>query len=1021
MRLSTTLAGLLLALTALAPQVASAAPTTVERALHELPAEIGVDTTLIVVSERPGVVRWGTNGWRLPARPWPADSAQVDAGALETRLVGPARDGRYRAHLGPFRQGVSALDLVLRHDDGSWSSPGGRDARVAVRSGAATRRRPITLGQGPWLGRSGRLDLFEELQDWEHADCRGIDPADDARPLGDGKDAGRDLLAFYSRREADALYLRADLLDLGLGDEAHALDLVILVDCGPGGQTALPDFVRGRAGFGWDLAITLDHATSARVRDAAWRDVGGFLGAYLRSDLDAVELGVSLDALRAAGWDGRRRLGFAVYTLKDGDARVADAFREASLEDDSLDTLTPEDALGGTAKYSVILHGNQAVQTLGWLHDLIESPATKTPAGNPTGYLRALDAHELLRMPVNIHVSGTLAATAEWGARGFNDRIRGFLDGRPESGQGALLGGVLAEHIMPYFENALAAHGGAGANAAAVRLEDELLDRVYGGPKRSVFWIPERVVRGGTFQDVLSDAQGRPTGYRYTVIDQTTHLTRWYGHADAHGRDGYKINRVNGVSCFVINDDADQWKFANTDGGLWVWTRRDLVRKALDADQEQLTLVFDDWEAFSGRSFTSFGVGNDNPDNYERTLRWLANHPWIQVVTLEEVAAWGWREVDRGHRADLPLETYDWLRHATQESYDQWYHGAGQEESFAALRPERAPGVQVPKPFGEVQRPGTLLGDVWASVARAPKSRVRDLAEAVFVVSMFETAWHDEDMNEYHPKTASGAYAHPDTTYDRVSGWARAMHARVGDASVAAAAARWAQRPPTGVRVWREDADEDGEDELVLADARSFFVFEDDGARLLLGAVRDASGQADTFVAGLLQGPGAEERRDRETEHEDGPVRPHGLVDWWATGRGSRYVNGTYRAEALSDGWRFTSDDGLVRKVVRLSGGRLTAEYDVDPAAGALSVRTGLAPATLDLFMGAPLTTSTRPDGALVAEAGRVRVALVPGQGAQVNHLAGFGGKGPRGTPFAHQVEVQGQGRFSFALEPELR
>ncbi|MCO5172279.1 MAG: hypothetical protein M9894_38770 [Planctomycetes bacterium] len=1010
------LAALLLALAS----PALAAPI-VERTLQELPPEIGTDAVLVVVSDKPGAVRWGANGWRVPPQPWPTDTRQVDAGAVETRLTGPAIDGRYRAHLGPFRQGVGSLELVLRHDDGSWGSLQGRDARVAVRAGAPSRRRPITIGRGPWLGKSGTLDLYEELQDWEYADCRGLDPADDARSFGDGKDASRDLIAFYSRREGDALYLRADLLDLGLGDERAALDLVVLVDCAPGGQTALPDFVHGRTAFGWDLAITVDHATAARVRDAQWRDVGGFLGAYFRSDLDAVEFGVSLEALRKAGWDGRRRLGFAVYTLKKGDPRIADAFREASLDDGRLDTLTWEDHLGGTAKYSVILHGNQAVQPMSWIHDLVESRSTLTPGGNPTGYLRALDAHELLRMPVNINVSATLAASAEWGARTFNDRIRRFLDGKPETGQGALLGGVIAEHIMPYFENALAPHGGGGANAAAVRLKDEALDRIYGGPPRSVFWIPERVVRGSTFQDVLTDARGRPTGYRYTVVDQTTHLTRWFGHADAHGKNGFKINRINGVSCFIINDDADQWKFANTDGGLWVWTRRDLVRKALDPDQEQLTLVFDDWEAFSGRSFTSFGVGNDNPDNYERSLRWLANHPWVQVVTLEEITTWGWREVDRGHRPDLAIETYDWLRHATEESYHNWYYGSPLEESFVNLRPERVPGVQVPKAYGELHRPGTLLGDIWANVARAPANRVRDLAEAVFLVTMYETAWHDEDMNDYLPKTASGDYRFPDTTWDPIAGWARAMHSRVGDASIAAHAARWAASPPSGVRVWKVDADEDGEDEYVVADGRAFYVFEDDGARLMLAAVRAPDGRADTFVAGLLPCPGDEARRDRETEREDGPVRPHGLVDWWATGRGSRYVNETYRAEALADGWRFTSPDGLVRKTVRLSQGRLTVEYDVAPAAGTLSVRTGLAPATLDLFMGQALTTTTRADGAVVAESGRVKVALAPRAGAQINHVAAFGGKGARGTAFAHQVEVQGQGRFGFVLEPELR
>jgi hypothetical protein len=524
---------------------------------------------------------------------------------------------------------------------------------------------------------------------------------------------------------------------------------------------------------------------------------------------------------------------------------------------------------------------------------------------------------------------------------------------------------------------------------------------------------------------VLADAQGRPTGYRYSVIDQTTHLVSWYGSQDAHSKNGHKLNRVNGVSCFVINDAADQWKFANTDGGLWVWTRRDLVAKALDPDQEQLTLVFDDWEAFSGRSFTSFGVGNDNPDNYEKNLRWLANHPWVQVVTLEEVASWGWREVERGYRADLPLETYDWLRHASEKSYDHWYFGSAQEEPFASLRAERVAGAPM-KPFGEVHRAGTLFGDTWARVNAAPRGRLRDLAEAIYSIDVFETAWHDEEMNDYLSKTASGDYAAPDTTHDRVSGWARAMHTRVGDAALAAAAARWAANAPQAVRAWREDADEDGEEELVVADGRSFFVLEPNGGRLVLAAARDAAGKADAAIAGLVHAPGEEQRRERETEQDDGPVRPHGLVDWWATGRGSRYVNEPFRPEQLADGWRLRSQDGLVTKTARLQGGRLVVEYEAAPAAGTLYVRTGLSPATLDLMMGAQLTTTRRADDGLDAVAtgahgGRVRASVVPLQGARVNHGATFGGKGARGVPFAHLVEVEGSGRFSFAVEVELR
>lgn len=1015
--------GLLLALIGAAP---AAATPTVERTLDELPDAIAPDTELVVVAERAGAVRWGIDGWQLPP-PSLRGAGAVVAGVVETRLEGPQLDGRYRAHLGPF-PGARRVDLVVRHDDGSWRRARGADGAVAIRAGAQVRRRPITIGAGPLLGRSSGQDRFEELQDWELADCRGVDPADDARALGDGQDAARDLVAFYSRREAGALFLRADLLELGLGAEAGALDLVVLVDCAPGGERWLPDYAAGRlAGGGWELAVRVRDGSTVELIDSSWLPlVGHDLGASVRADLDAVEAGVTLEALLRAGWDGRRELGFWVYTLRAGDPRLADAFAEPDLADGVLDSRIAETRASPTAKYSVILHGNQAVQPLQWLEELVLNRRILTPAGNPTGYLRALDAHELFRAPLNIHVSGTLAATAEWGAPAFNARIRAFLDGRPENGSGALLGGVLAEHIMPYFENGSSAHGAEGANAASVRLNDRLLDRIYGGPPRSVFWIPERVCRGETLADVLHDAQGDATGYRFAVLDQVTHLARWYGAADAHGPRGFKPNRIGGVTCFLINDGADQWKFANTDGGLWLWTRRDLIAKALDPDQEQLTLVFDDWEAFSGRSFTSFGVGNDNPDNYETNLRWLANHPWVQVVTLEEVASWGWAPIERGAASGLPLETYDWLRHASEESYDTWYFGSPLEEAFAALRVDRVPGQPIAKPFGTIDGPGGLLHDVWADVARAPRGPLRDLAAAVFSVDAFETGWHDEDQNDYLSKTASGEYAAPDTSYDRVSGWSRALQARIGDAAVVAAAARWSAAPPAAPTAWRADVDHDGEQELLLADARAFYAFEDDGGRCVFAAVRDpATGRAQPFLGSLLNAPGGETSREREATHDGRVTRVPGLVEWWVEGAGEAYVNGAYRARMLAGGWRLESPDGRLVKTVTLQDGALTARYLLDPSLGTAWVRTGLAPATFDLFCGAPLQDRVRPDGACevwaeTAGGDTVSVALRPLAGARLEP-ARFGGKGPRGVPFAHQVEVTGRGSFALVVEPALR
>ena len=36
----------------------------------------------------------------------------------------------------------------------------------------------------------------------------------------------------------------------------------------------------------------------------------------------------------------------------------------------------------------------------------------------------------------------------------------------------------------------------------------------------------------------------------------------------------------------------------------------------------------------------------------------------------------------RPDRPDLAIDTYDWLRHASEKSYDTWYFGSALEEDF---------------------------------------------------------------------------------------------------------------------------------------------------------------------------------------------------------------------------------------------------------------------------------------------------------------------------------------------------
>ena len=72
-------------------------------------------------------------------------------------------------------------------------------------------------------------------------------------------------------------------------------------------------------------------------------------------------------------------------------------------------------------------------------------------------------------------------------------------------------------------------------------------------------------------------------------------------------------------------------------------------------------------------------VPNNNPNQYHTTIRWAANHPWIQVSNLRDLLVMAVANpaafvIDHGTSYSLPLESYEWLLHASEDSYDNWYY-----------------------------------------------------------------------------------------------------------------------------------------------------------------------------------------------------------------------------------------------------------------------------------------------------------------------------------------------------------
>lgn len=840
----------------------------------------------------------------------------------------------------------------------------------------------ITIGPGPALGTTAGETWFEEMQDWTLDDCVQLDEANDVYAFNDGFDGSRDLIAFYHRDDpaAGAAYFRADFLELSFGAENASLDLYVMIDFGtPGaGQEFLPDFVDCRTDSRWEVAIALYGASFWTVYDQQFTilssqaaNASRFLGAYYRSDLDAVEFGIERSLLSEQGWDGASPLRFQVFTTKDGTLNgpgevpgtsdLADAFVDddrgfSDPDGEGVGTLNgafaSSDSVRG-ARFAYILHGNQAISQADAIQALIHNATIQTPAGNPTGYVRALETAEIFNAPPNIHVSGTLVAGALWAdlpgdaepADGplFVERIKRLVDGTPDvRGAGALVGGVYSEHIMPYFEGT--------ANRDSTALNERVLEAVFDVAQptaNSVFWVPERVIEGSTFADIAG------AGYGWTVLDQVNHLRTWFGDAAATSS-GHKVQRINGVNCFMINDEPDRFKFANSDGGLWFDTRTLLLDLALGADGEQLLLVFDDWEAYAGRSFTDFDQGTDNPDNWNRNVRWIANHPWIRVSTLEEIAALGWTPVDRGDNPALPIETYDFLDHATEGSYDNWYFGSALEEDFDDFFPRIRGDLSVigSKKFGHQDAPGTIAGDLRASVFALPAGTLSDLARFGFATGIFETAWHDEDFAVRCP---DGTYCNPDTTFDGTANFAkRLQYGAFRQTGVSVRAAQWAATAPAAggmgptTRTF-EDIDHDGEMEAILFNDLLFAAFENDGGRLVaLYARRLGDNYATQVVGNLLGFPDQGDERENDAP---GRFRTSALVDF-SVGAGS-FTNRNYLIETIPQGLRLFSDNNQATKEITLAPGAAALEVRYLLSAGApatIRVRHGLVPDLLALL-----------------------------------------------------------------------
>jgi hypothetical protein len=911
---------------------------------------------------------------------------------------------------------------------------------------AAVRTQAITVGQGPVIGVDKRGTVwYQEFQDWSSNDVRVVSPNNDEYILNDGYDTSRDLIAFYSHDGGATgsggdgnYYFRADSFDLQLGAENGNLDVYVLINCASGGTTTLPDSVQGTTDHGWNIAVAMYDTFNAQIYNSSLTGLGtnnfvasdspGGGNSYWNSQLDAVEFGINRQVLLNAGWNGTSPIQFWVFTTKDFNHTLIDTCNSYNRSTFVLSGAVTSTNTIRTAKYAAVAHANQSL-----------APRTETESHIYTavpslnlypGYIRTLDTHTMLNVPLNMHISGTLLSSFLWAREDPNDPnyvypirdgptflqdVKNFI----QSGNGALIGGVYSESIMPYFEGPV--------NQSSMAAFNDLAQTIFGLTTNDmkVMHVPERVIHSNTnwphanpsgpltgkpFQDILA------AGYQATYLDEISHLHWWFypnetnsfgnccatgnelwaGFGGCNWRDyQHKIHKINGVYCFMINDREDGAKFGPQDNGMANDTRYCLLFQALEANSTndpggyaQISLVFDDWEAYAGNCFTCTEP-NNNADQWHETIRWAANHQWIQICKLKDVLTWAQSDtnwvVDHGNVYNDSIQTYEWLKRASEQDYDHWYYGwsptTNLEESFFARIPATGnnstyyvPGT---KNYGDLNTTNTLIHDSWAKVQAMPAGNLQTLAKWEYSAMIYETAWHDENAppwwgttngdwdTTYHSRNYQSTFdvndgcttAYSDQWHNNTSSWAIQLHGHVRSVGILADAEQWVQDINNNVQgsntvTVTKDVDDGLWNEYILKNNRVYLCFKRWGGRLVAGFVYNPTTQDATEVIGQ---PVADPANESDEEDADNN-RCSAFKDRYATTpvNNTQYVDMDYGLTVAqgSNYWVFTSQDGQIKKQVTLPNGRdvVEAQYTLGNSVGTLYVRHGLGPNQLDLL-----------------------------------------------------------------------
>jgi len=764
--------------------------------------------------------------------------------------------------------------------------------------------------------------------DWSYNDVIALDEVlTDTWNINGQYYRGRDLVALYFHNGINAIFLRVDLLEVLPGQENGEMDVYFLLDFTTGGTNTIPDSVRESTSLNWDVAVCIYDTVNYKIQKSDGTIVNSALrGINIHSEQDSMEIGIDKSLFLSMGGDNSTPMKIQAFTTKDMNTNITDALpNEYPWEDNVYDNFVLSNAHTGCAKIGLFHHGNQFIKNI----------SNFVKDSNSKGFYRVPEIHERYGVPVDLHVSGTLAEAFQWWTPWFNEYLR-FLH---SEGIVNMVGGYYTEYIPKYTPDIL--------DDWSMQYAKWYNDYYYGDDNITVCWIPERNFWNGYEYQVVSN------GYNIVMVDVSDGYV-WYCQ-NQYGIGGeYKVyNEDNGLRILFIsnrgedfpdNDNFQALIFNSYSGsspyGLSGHLREHFIDLARNSDQNRYWLYMDDWEKACG-NIPRWGTNSDN--EYEASVRWMANHQWIQITPIEELA-----KMPSAGEVDINECIYFWMRRIMggYANYDAWYYNPYDDlgAHYVEYNNWTAPDNNNTR-MGDYSTAGTQIYKTWELIKQIPQdSPLRELAFKTFSAMMYETAWNEREGGENY-----------------IPYWEKEQAAHVRTAAIYYYVQNWlSNEKEPNTKAYSMDVDLDGSHEYILSNDKLFCIFESKGGKLAYAFDNTGKQYVGNTLTAWMSPLDAQTDAITDTTtntHYNGQELLCCEVAGAQYLEGSKsyafedfgYENEIYNAEINTSSSTITFSQGaLIKKTFQLINGTITANY-LESKPDNLGVRISVSPDLLNL------------------------------------------------------------------------